>query len=580
MINDFKTHKLAHKIDAERHKEFMKEALPHLIGGLITGVLLFYVFLDFTAFSDRIIWITVQILLSTSTIIFYSVYYLRPHALSLRQWEIIIFFVSLLWGCAWSLPPHILLTTSDSQYIAALLVITIALAITPAPAMVQYPFGYFVFSTLPLLSLFIKLLILQLHTLLVLFVPFFWLTVLAYGWRLHHTIIDSIRLRLEIDDSRNEAEKANISKSKFLAAASHDLRQPLQAITLFTSALKEKLKTNNGNSNIQANNDPVILINRLESSVDSMSELLNSLLDVSKLDAEVIQPKPQHENLNTLLKKITSEYAALAAEKKIILYHKTSDIVVFADPVLLIRVIGNLLNNAIRYTEKGNVSLNATIKNSTVIISISDTGIGIPEHEQSEIFTEFHQLHNPERNQKNGLGLGLSIVQRLCRLQQWDITLASEEKRGSTFSFTVPKGDANKTTIIKKSSDFLVFNENTVVIIEDDDQIRLGLEQLLNSWNCLVTSFSTSSDCLNYLAISDTTPDLILSDFRLENNETGLELIKRIRKDKNHDIPAIIITGDTAPERLKEAQKSGFMIIHKPVKAAVLRRIMQQILSN
>lgn len=578
MLNSFKNHHLATMIDTERHKEFMKEALPHLIGGLITGIFLYIVFLDFTSFSGRVLWLAAQALLLTSTLIFYSIYYFSPKKLSLKQWEKVIIFVSLLWGCVWTLPPHVLLLTNDSQYVAALLVITVALAITPAPAMVQYPLGYFAFMTLPLLSIFIKLLTLDLNILLVLFVPFFWLTVLAYGWRLHQTIIDSIRLRLEVDESRKSAETANISKSKFLAAASHDLRQPLQAISLFISALKEKLVISD-QSNVSIN-ETEPLIQRLESSIDSMSELLNSLLDVSKLDANVIQPKLQHVNIEQLLKKSIAEHDILAREKNLKLKVEITPNAIFVDPVLLERIVGNLLNNAIRYTEQGSIILSSTLKDGEVNISISDTGIGIPKNEQMAIFTDFYQLNNPERNQKKGLGLGLTIVKRLCDLQGWNISLSSTEYQGSNFSITVPLGEPNKVIQNTASgSDFVVFNNEDIVIIENDDNIRVGLEKLLTGWNCKILSFSTSKDCLEFFNTNSLIPHLIISDFRLQNNDTGLELIKLIRKQKKCDIPAIIITGDTAPERLKEAQESGLKIIHKPIKAAILRRIIKQALT-
>ena len=561
-------------IDAERHREFMKEALPHLVGGLITGILLYVVFYDFTNFSGRVTWIAAQVLLLISTVTFYCIYYFLPNKLSLKHWEIVIFCVSLLWGCVWTLPPHVLLMTDDSQYIAALLVIIIALAITPAPAMVQYPLGYFAFMTLPLLSLFIKLLTLDIGMLLVLFVPFFWLTVLGYGWRLHHTIIDSIRLRLEVDESRKEAEIANMAKSKFLAAASHDLRQPLQAIHLFLSALKDKISPS-----IQLN-AAESLIQRLESSVDSMSELLNSLLDVSKLDADTVQPKPQHIDLNFLLGKLLAEYEILATEKNLILKTKITPLPIFVDPVLFERVIGNLLNNAICYTHCGTITLTSRMEGGHATIEVSDTGTGIPEDEQVAIFTEFHQLNNPERNQKKGLGLGLSIVKRLCDLQNWPISVTSAIDKGSQFSIAVPLGQSKE--IVRnttQSSNFVVFNNEKVVIIEDDEQVRIGLETLLSGWNCNVQSFSSSKNCLEFLALGVFKPNLVLSDFRLQNNETGIELIKQIRQQQEYAIPAVIITGDTAPERLKEAQESGLIIIHKPIKAAVLRRVMKQAFS-
>jgi signal transduction histidine kinase len=577
MINSFKKHHLAPMIDAERHRHFMKEALPHLIGGLMTGLLLYVVFLEFTGFKERTIWLIAQAIILMSTVIFYCIYYFYPTKLSLNQWEKVINHISLLWGLIWSLPPHILLLTADNQYVAALLVLTIALTITPAPAMVQYPLGYFAFITLPLLSLFIKLIILDINLLLIFFIPFFWLTVLAYGWRLHTTIIDSIQLRIELDASRKEAEITSIAKSKFLAAVSHDLRQPLQAINLFISALKGKVITKDQN---EITNES-LLFQRLESSTDNMAELLNSLLDASKLNADIIRPKPKNLDLENLLTTTISEYDVLTKEKNITFNIQTTNVPVFVDPRLFERVIGNLLNNALRYTEHGDITLESMIINDTVEISISDTGIGIPAIEHASIFTEFHQVDNSERNQKKGLGLGLSIVKRLCDLQDWPMSLTSSEGAGSRFTIIVPLGDLDNIKEDKKlDSSYVNFNQENIVIVEDNDQIRSGLESLLKSWNCNTLSFSTAQECLDNLSTHSTIPDLILSDYRLKNNETGIELIKKIRKQKNNIIPAIIITGETGPEQLIEAKQSGFIIIHKPIKAAILRRVMTQAFIN
>lgn len=573
MINSFKKHHLAEIIDSECHHHFMKEALPHLIGGLLTGLLLYVVFLEFTGFKERAIWLISQAVILVSTITFYCIYYFYPKKLSLSQWEKVINSVSLLWGLIWSLPPHILLLTADNQYVAALLVLTIALTITPAPAMVQYPLGYLAFITLPLISLFIKLIILDINLLLILFIPFFWLTVLAYGWRLHATILDSITLRIELEESRKEAEITSIEKSKFLAAVSHDLRQPLQAINLFISALKGRVI--NKHQDIPSNER--MLFQCLESSTDNMAKLLNSLLDASKINADIIQPKPQHFYLNNVLATTISEYNVMTKEKNLNFVIKSINSPVYVDPRLLERVIGNLLNNAVRYTEYGVITLESKIINNAVEISIEDTGIGIPATEHISIFTEFHQIDNFERSQRKGIGLGLSIVKGLCNLQDWPISLISTEGAGSRFTIIVPLGDSDKIKEDKKlNASYVDFNRETIVIVEDDDQIRSGLETLITSWNCNTFSFSTVQECLDYLAAHAIVPNLILSDYRLQNNETGIELIKKIRKQKKSTIPAIIITGETGPDQLIEAKKSGFIIIHKPIKAAILRRVMTQ----
>ena len=571
LIPTFRDHPLAGKIDTDRHKQFMKEALPHLIGGIVTGLLVYFIYQDFMSTGDLLLWFCTQIILLTCTICFYLIFYKNPDFLSADQWTRIIFIVSLLWGIAWAMPPWIMMGTADAEYVAALLVVIVAMAIAPAPAMVYYPIGYTVYMTLPLASLFTRLLTMDFSIWLNLFVPFFWITALTYGWGLHQTLIDSIRLRLEIDESRNEAENANLAKSKFLAAASHDLRQPLQAINLFLTALKEKLKIPN---------DEKLMLS-LESSVESMSELLNSLLDVSKLDAEAITPQPKDICVQASLKKTLNEYQALAENQGLSFTVQTDSSPVYADPVLLNRVIGNLMSNAVRYTTQGNITFSTHACGDEVTLSVRDTGMGIPDAEQENIFTEFHQLDNPERDQKKGLGLGLAIVRRLCTLQNWKLTLESGEHQGSCFSIVVPIGNASNINHQQESTIGQTdFSQANILVIEDDDSIRQALTTLFSGWNCNVESFPDSGSTVAFLKRSSWKPDIILSDFRLQHEETGIDAIRKAREVCGEEVYAFLMTGDTDPLRIQQAKESGLVVIHKPVKAAILRNVLLRALQQ
>ncbi len=366
---------------------------------------------------------------------------------------------------------------------------------------------------------------------------------------------------------QTNAERTNAEKSQFFAAASHDIRQPLQAINFLVSALKS------GNS--KPNDD--VLFERLESSVESMSDLLNSLLDVSKLDAHVIVPQPQHLSLTNLLKRLQGELTPLANSKGINLVIESDNNIVFADVILLEQVLNNLLSNAIRYTNSGSITLSVQSGSGQVMISVKDTGMGIADADQAAIFNEFHQIHNPERDQNKGLGLGLSIVKRLCALQDWPLSIDSELGVGSCFSFKVPEGSHAFIQVAAKVN----MNNNLAaidaILIDDNEAIRFSLSNILNNWGCKIHSFESAEEACDKIKQSPSwQPNLILSDYRLRNNVSGIEAIDQVKKALDHPIEAMIITGDTAPEEISKIEHSGFTVLHKPIKPAKLRLIISK----
>ena len=575
MLYSFKSHPLARDIDNERHRQFMREALPHLVGGMLTGFLIFLVYRSFSSNIAIVSWFVLQFILLSCTLAFYGVNHKFHTLFSGSQWSGIIFMVSFIWGITWALAPFIFLQEqhfSEQQniiYVAALLIITIALTITPAPAMVYYPAGYFIFATLPLWGVFLRLYQLEYNLLLISFLLFFWVTAIGYGWRLHQTLIDSIRLRLEVDEARHQAESATVAKSKFLAASSHDLRQPLQAISLFFNVIKQQLPMG----------DAQITANKMESSIESMSQLLDSLLDVSRLDANSIEPHPQHLPSSLLLDKLANDYRALCSDKGLQFQHSLAQATLYADPVLFHRVVSNILSNALNYTHRGSVELRGNIVEQCYQIEIRDSGIGIAPDQQQAIFTEFHQLNNPERDQKKGLGLGLSIVRRLCVLQHWHIKLLSTPGKGSCFTLTLPLGDQSQVVIPKPTKvNQQLLNQKQVLLVEDDQQVREALIELLTSWGARVMDGESASQILAGLATDAQPADLIISDFRLRENTNGIDAIATLRNHFKEDIPALLITGDTDPQRIEQAKNSGLMVLHKPVRAAQLRLVIQRLL--
>lgn len=366
---------------------------------------------------------------------------------------------------------------------------------------------------------------------------------------------------------QSNSERLNTEKSKFFAAASHDIRQPLQAINFLTNALRSK----NSNPKDDA------LFERLENSVESMSDLLNSLLDVSKLDAHVIVPQSKHLFLTTLLEKLQGELEPFAQAKDIRLIIECDNKTVLADEILLEQVLNNLLSNAIRYTSSGNITLSAQSESGHIKISVKDTGIGIASDDQEAIFNEFHQIHNPERDQNKGLGLGLSIVKRLCALQRWPLSLESKLGKGSCFSFKVPEGNSELIQVVSKVNMSNNLGAIDVIIIDDNESIRFSLSTTLSNWGCKVHSFGSADDACEAIEKQPLwKPNLILSDYRLRNNLTGIEAINQVQQALDHPIEAMIITGDTAPEEILKIERSGFTVLHKPIKPAKLRLIISK----
>jgi CheY-like chemotaxis protein len=266
-----------------------------------------------------------------------------------------------------------------------------------------------------------------------------------------------------------------------------------------------------------------------------------------------------------------------AAEKKSLCIDKDlSDLYVFADTILLDRVLKNLLSNAVQYTDKGTISLSCQQQGETVLIQVKDTGIGIPLSEQQSIFDEFHQLQNPERDSNNGLGLGLAIVKRLCDHQNWPLTLVSDSS-GSCFSVAVPLGDKNKLVSITQPKITGELGSIRALVIDDDEAICHSLLVLFKNWGSEVEAFESAQAAEDFLLANlEWRPNLVISDYRLRENKTGAEAIQQIHGVLDEKIPALIITGDTDPLRIQEAEASGFAIIHKPIKAVKIRTFILQ----
>jgi signal transduction histidine kinase/CheY-like chemotaxis protein len=382
--------------------------------------------------------------------------------------------------------------------------------------------------------------------------------------------VQNARLFAEIEKKSHQLELANTAKSRFLAMASHDLRQPLHALGLFAAQLRTALKTREREKAVE----------RVNAAVSEMGEMFNALLDISRLDAGVLTPKIVEFPVARLLQRIDATFDQAAREKGLRLRVMRSDAWVRSDVLLLERILLNLVSNAVRYTSRGGIVVGCRRRGETLRIEVWDSGPGIPEGHRQNIFGEFFQLPASERNRYGGLGLGLAIVDRLRRLLNHEIELTSTVGRGSRFTILVPMAVEGVTSVeaIRSPHPAAFAVEGKVILIIDDAPIVLeGTSGLLGKWGYAVVTAGSDEAALSQLAEREQCPDLIISDYHLADEKTGIEAIERIEAAFGASIPAILISGDTAPERLRDARDKGYILLHKPVDPMRLRAVMHQL---
>jgi PAS domain S-box-containing protein len=367
----------------------------------------------------------------------------------------------------------------------------------------------------------------------------------------------------ELSKAREDAERANNAKSLFLAAASHDLRQPLQALNLYFDVLAERLPPKDAP-----------LMKPIRSCLDSLNELLTDLLDLSKLDAGVVAPNISDFPLADILQKIATAYAPQAEAKGIRIRVGSSKFWVRTDPVLLERIVGNLVANAVRYTEHGGVVIGCRRRDGKTWVEVTDTGIGIPKNKQSEIFEEFRQLGNDARNREKGSGLGLAIVKKTVDVLGLEIKVMSKLRQGSTFALAIPLGEPADNLVPHAACENRSLR---IAVLEDAVDVREALTLALDQCGHSVVAAASSAELMTRLG--DLAPQVILADYRL-GDETGLDGIVLVRKAFGNEIPAIILTGDTDPEVVRGIAAHDIQLKHKPLKFDALQECLKKLASK
>jgi signal transduction histidine kinase/CheY-like chemotaxis protein len=379
-----------------------------------------------------------------------------------------------------------------------------------------------------------------------------------------------IELERKVAERTQELEFANAAKSRFLAMASHDLRQPLHALGLFVAQLRTPLKSAERTKTIE----------RVDATRKEMNEMFNSLLDMSRLDAGILTPKITEFPIARLLQKIETAFDQAAREKGLRLRVRRSDAWVRSDAMLLERILLNLVSNAVRYTLRGGIIVGCRRRGEMLRIEVWDSGPGIPEDQKQNIFGEFFQLAAPERYRYGGLGLGLAIVDGLCLLLNHQIDLASTVGRGSRFAILVPMADECVTSTEPVDSPHpaaFAVEGKVILVIADAPIVQEVTGGLLGKWGYSVLTAGSDEAALIRLAERQQRPDLIISDYHLASGKTGIRAIEQINAAFGSSIPAILISGDTAPEPLRDANDRGYILLHKPVDPMRLRAVMHEL---
>jgi signal transduction histidine kinase len=379
-----------------------------------------------------------------------------------------------------------------------------------------------------------------------------------------------VELERKVAERTQELELANAAKSRFLAMASHDLRQPLHALGLFVAQLRTPLKSGERTKTIE----------QVDATRKEMDEMFNSLLDISRLDAGILTPKITEFPIARLLQKIETAFDQATREKGLRLRVRRSDAWVRSDAMLLERILLNLVSNAVRYTLRGGIIVGCRRRGEMLRIEVWDSGPGIPEDQKQNIFGEFFQLPAPERNRSGGLGLGLAIVDRLRLLLNHQIDLASTVGRGSRFAILVPMADECVTSTEPVDSPHpaaFAVEGKVILVIADAPIAQEGTGGLLGKWGYSVLTAGSDEAALVRLAERQQRPDLIISDYHLASGKTGIRAIEQINAAFGSSIPAILISGDTAPEPLRDAKDRGYILLHKPVDPMRLRAVMHEL---
>lgn len=500
--------------------------------------------------------------ISLLRIFLYRKYFSRLRQNEPQQvWRVLAISLALLSGCIWGSTAIFLYPPLQAEYEVYMLVLLALVPVAPMAALAVYMPAFYVYY-LPCIAPFVITLGLQegraekMTALLLLMMSG---AIITFANKYAAMLTEAIRLRLQLAEQTEKLEQAAIVKTRFLAAASHDLRQPVHAMGLFIASLQTQCQELGQNK----------LFTQIAQSILVLRRMLDTMLDISRLDAGIIEVHQQDFKLSELMNRLRDEFAPLAAAQGLEFRYVKSRQIVNTDPALLERILRNLLTNALKYTHHGRILFGCRRCGENIKIQIGDTGSGIPPTQLENIFIEFTRLENNASQAEQGMGLGLSISQRLTDLLQHSLTVYSQEGRGSIFSLSLPCHQRSVKLISINQINHPVTRPNLhqwqVIIVDDDDAVRLGMTALLTQWHARVIAAANIDELSKKLQKTTQAPDLLITDYRLAQGVTAEDIIRIVNDKFKQAISTIIITGDTTPARILEAHNAGQILLHKPV---------------
>ncbi|MBI5110318.1 MAG: response regulator [Rhodocyclales bacterium] len=562
-------------VEAEQIKAFFRETNDqNLAGALVLSLLVYVVHEGIPAWT----WQPALLTLYAVTLVrAWQVkrYRTAPLSRSTAQWGRSQAVTGALAGICWGFANTAMLTHLPTEaQLLILTVITVSASVNAAEGFAYVaPSRAYILAAIVPPTAWLLTVGDRLHTILGVMLLIFLPITLWQAVKRNRIFIEAQQLRFrnealaaELTVQRDVAEQAYRSKARFLAAASHDLRQPMQALAIFHELLAHETQTARGAE----------LLASARASAEAMATLLAALLDVSKLDANVVSVDCRAFPLQTLLDEMAREFAPIAAQKGIALRVRPSAAIVHSDPALLGQVLRNLLSNAIRYTPAGRVLLACRQRGGGLRIGVFDTGIGIAADQHTAIFGEFYQIGNEARDRRQGIGLGLAIVERVTRLLDHALDLRSVPGRGSCFSVSVPLAQMAwppepTTADVAPVPSAISLDGCRVLVVEDEAAIRGGLQTLLQDWGCEVSTAGSMAEALTVDIALHGTLDAVVCDVGLPGPGNGIDTIAALRARHDPDLPALLVTGDTSQAALRAAHEAGLVVLHKPIKPARLR---------
>ncbi|WP_432471973.1 hybrid sensor histidine kinase/response regulator [Amphritea sp. HPY] len=378
----------------------------------------------------------------------------------------------------------------------------------------------------------------------------------------------------ELRQAKADAEAANLGKTRFLAAASHDLLQPLNAARLFTSALAQQRHTSETEQ----------LVDNLDGSLKAAEGLITTILDISKLDAGALEPNLSHFSIDAMFDNLNAEFTALADEKQLQFHNVKCSQVVHSDQQLLRRILQNFLSNAIRYTQQGTILLGCRRRGNNLRIEVWDTGVGIPEDKLGEVFEEFRRIDNPKHSQVDGLGLGLAITERIARMLKHTLNVRSWPGSGTVFSVSVPLGEKDKAIKSRPEKRGWIRSKGLegikVLVIDNEPKILEGMSALLQGWSCSTLTAISAAEARQKVVEQEFIPDIILADYHLDETRTGIMALQELGELWHKPIPAVVITADRTDTVKEEIAQSEAQLLTKPIKPAALRAMINKMIAS